>query len=334
MTKEPLFHRWWARSALSLVVAILLSIAAFLLGWTSSAERGIAIGFCTWIIGMIFQIVYLLRSFHVDRLENKYFLEVINEDDRLLLELQSKFRQIAARPLSGKPNQVFINYCRRNLKQTLTVATGAASGELEVQDHHFDTVDAVLDAFDGCEERTFRCVWLIGDGDDLFDDSWRKYMKCLIELSRSRQRNKQVQVRILFVVGNDLEDAALLRQRSVALVLGFVSSEQRFECRLMSRSDYDVQLHDAGLAEQCVDFGVYGNHLLFRTTSYEPRNMGRFSVDQAMIDKYRRAHDVAMDAPSVRRLPTDLPKKVSVKQFLGYDTADKAPETAAGRGQE
>ena len=321
--QEPLFHRWWARSALGLVGAILISIVIFLLGWTSSAERGIAIGFCTWLIGMLFQIVHLLRSFHVDRLENKQILEVINEDDRLLLELQSKFRQIAARPLSGKPNQVFIDYCRRSLKQTLSVAKGAASGELEVQDHHFDTVDTVLDAFEGCEERTFRCVWLIGDGDSLFDDSWRKYMKCLIELSRSRHKNKRVQVRILFVVEKDLDDATLLTQRSVAIVLGFVSAEQRFECRLMSRSDYDGQLHDAGLAEHCLDFGVYGNHLLFRTISYEPRNMGRFSVDPTMIQKYRRVHDVAIVAPSARRLPSDLPENVSLDQFLDCDRADE-----------
>ena len=231
--QEPLFHRWWARSALGLVIAILLPIGISWLGWTPSPGRGIAIGFCTWVIGMLFQIVHLLRSFHVERLETKQVLEVINEDDRLLLELQSKFRQIAARPLSGKPNQVFIDYCRRSLRQTLSVAKGAASGELEVQDHHFDTVDTVLDAFEGCEDRTFRCVWVIEPNEKLFDKYWREYMRSIAGLSR-RPRNQRVAVRILFV----LENQEQLKRRSVKTALSFVSAEKGFDYHLMLYSDY------------------------------------------------------------------------------------------------
>jgi len=325
LTIEPLFHRWWGKSVLGLIVSmIVIPSCTFWLGWTSSLGRGMVIAFCIWVAGMLFQIVWLLRSFHVELLETKQVLDVINEDDRLLLELQTSFRQIAARPLSGKPNRVFIDYCRRSLEQTMSVAKGAAAGELEVQDHHFHTVGNVLSAFEGCEERVFRCVWMIGDNDPLFDDSWRKYMRSLVELSRSRKTNERVQVRILFVVENDLDNSALVKQTSVGKVLGFVSEESEFESRLMSRSDYNSQLDDAGLAGQCLDFGVYGNHLLFRTMSYEPRNMGRFSVDSMMIQKYRGVHDVAMGAPSARRLPSDLPESVSLQEFLDCDKADEA----------
>ena len=322
------------RSAIALAVAILVPIGTHKLGLTPSVKETLALGAGIWVVEMIFHIAYSLHSFHIHQMKATHVLEVINEVDCLLLELQSKFREIAARPLSGKPNHVFIDYCRRSLEQTLSVTKGAASGELEVQDHHFDTVDTVLDAFEGCEERTFRCVWLIGDCDSLFDDSWRKYMKCLIELSRSWQRNKRVQVRILFVVENDLDDAVLLTQRSVAIVLGFVSGEKRFECRLISRRDYEGQLQDAGLDTQYLDFGVYGDHLLFRTTSYEPTNMGVFSVDPTVIQKYRRLHDVAMNTPKARNLPSDLPKKVSRKQFLHCDSADAVSKASAGRGVE
>ena len=328
VTQLPLLKRWWAQSVISVGVSILGPIFTHTLGWTQSLEENISLGIKIWVIGMVFQIANSLHSFHVDRLENKHVLEVINEDDCLLLELQSKLRLVAARPLSGKPNQVFIDYCRRSLKQTLSVAKGAAHGELKVYDHHFDTVDTVLAAFEGCEDRTFRCVWLIEDS-DLFDDSWGKYMKCLVELSRSWSKNKRVQVRILFT----LEDRAQLERASVKTVLGFVSAEKRFECRLILRSDYDNQLQDAGLDKQYLDFGVYGNHLLFRTTSYEPKNMGMFSVDPTMIQKYRRVHDVAMDMPKARELPSDLPKKVSLEEFLDCDRADATSEATARGGE-
>ena len=333
MTQLPDWKHWYVRSAIALGVAILVPAGTHWLGWTPSLKETIALGAGIWVVEMISQIAYSLHSFHVHQLKATHVLEVIYEVDCLLLELQSKFREIAARPLSGKPNQVFIDYCRRSLEQTLSVTKGAARGELNVQDHHFDTVDTVLAAFEGCKDRTFRCVWLIDDG-DLFDDSWRKYIECLVELSRRRSKNKQVQVRILFVVENDLDDLALLKRRSVAIVLGFVSGEKRFECRLMSRMDYDVQLLDAGLDKPYLDFGVYGDHLLFRTTSYEPKNMGVFSVDPTVIQKYRRMHDVAMAAPKARDLPSDLPKNVSLEQFLNCDSVDVVSEASAGRGVE
>lgn len=330
MTQLPFGLRWWVQSLTSLFVAVMVAGGTHMLSGPLSLKENIALVVGIWTIEMIFVIAYSLHSFHVHRLEASHVLEVINGVDLLLLEIQSKFREIAARPLSGKTNQVFIDYCRRSLEQTLNVAKGAARGELKVRDHHFDTVDTVLAAFEGCKDRTFRCVWLIEDG-DLFDDSWRKYIKCLVELSRKRLTSKRVQVRILFVVE---DDPALLKRRAVEIVLGFVSGEKGFECRLISPRDYEGQLIDAGLATQCLDFGVYGDHLLFRTMSYEPTNMGVFSVDPTVIQKYRRVHDVAMTAPQSRDLPSKLPKKVSLKQFLDCDSAEAVSETTSEREAE
>ena len=332
VTQVSFWKRWYVQTTVALVISILVTAGTHLLSEPLSLKENIARVFGIWVVGMIFQIANSLHSFHVDRLEIKHVLGVINKTDYLLLELQSKFREIAARPLSGKPNQVFIDYCLRSLEQTLSVAKGAARGELKVHDHHFDTVDAVMAAFKGCKDRTFRCVWLIEDG-ALFDDSWGKYMEYLVKLGQSRSKNKQVQIRILFIVENDLDDLKLLKRRAVKIVLGFVSGEKRFEGRLISRSDYDGQLRDAGLDKQCLDFGVYGDHLLFRTTSYEPTNMGVFSVDPAVIQKYSRVHDVAMDAPKARNLPSGLPEKISLKQFLNCDKADVVSKATAGGGR-
>ena len=334
VTQLPIWQRWWVQAAISLAGAILVAVLTHLLSLTPSLKENIVVVVGAWVVGMIFQIAYSIHSFHVDKLETKHVLGVIDAGDCLLLELQSRLREIASRPLSGKPNQVFINYCHRSLKQTLNVAKDAAQrGELKVRDHHFDTVDTVMDAFQGCQDRTFRCVWLIEDG-DLFDDSWRKYMKCLVELSRRRSKNQQVQVRILFVVEDDLNDQALLKRRSVARVLGFVSSERRFECRLISRRDYEGQFHDAGLSNQCLDFGVYGDHLLFRTTNYEPTNEGVFSIDSTMIQNYRRVHDLAMSATQSRALPSDLPENVSLEEFLDCDSAGAVSEATVQHGVE
>ena len=322
MTEVPLFHRWWGQSVIGLVVAILIPIGIFVLGWTQNPGRGIAIGVCSWVIVTLFQIMHLLRSLHAERLELKQVFEVINENDRLIMELQSRFRELATRQLSGRPNQVFIDYCHRNLESSLKVARHAAQrGELEVHDHHFSTIETVLAAFEGSQDRTFCCVWLIEPDENLFDEYWREYMKSFAELSRG-PRNQRVRARILFV----FKHQGQLEHRSVKTVLSFISAENGFEYHLMLESEYASRFRDAALDQQYIDFGIYGDHLLFRTKSYEP-NIGMFSDDQTMIDAYRRMHDAAMAASTTLKIPTGLPGNVSLEQFLHCDEADTADET-------
>ena len=321
MTQLPIWKRWWVQTVASLGAAILVAGGTHFLIEPLSVRQSIAVVVGIWTVEMIFGIAYSLHSLHVDQLAAKRILEVIDAGDCLLLELQSKFRDIAARTLNGRPNHVFIDYCHRSLEQTLSVARSAQSGELEVRDHHFDTVGKVLAAFDGCRDRTFRCVWLIEEEGELFDRFWRRYMECLIELSR-RRFDQRVQVRILFVFG----DPAQLERPSVNTVLGFVTAENGFSCRLILRPEYEERLRDGNLNVEFQDFGIYGDHLLFRTTSYEPQHIGRFSVDPADIRRYLRMHNSAMEATQTLTTLAELPTNVSVESFLHCDELDAIPD--------
>lgn len=202
MTELPIWQRWWVQALLAALVAIVVPIVTDKLHWTHTPQQGIIVAVAVWVVGMIFQIAHSLHAFHLERLEVKHVLEVVSENDIRLLELQTKLREIASRKLNDRPNHVFLDYCRRNLEHTLAAARRAAlHGELEVHDHHFGTIDTVLAAFAGCRDRTYRCVWLIENGEDLFDKYWRQYMKSLVELSRKPCTTERLDVRILFCRG-------------------------------------------------------------------------------------------------------------------------------------
>lgn len=342
MTRVPAEQHWFLKSAVPVVAAILVPVGGHLLSWvlsvswTLSLKEDIALSVSIVIVGVIFQLKYSLHqiacslnSFHVDRLKAKHILEVIDKGDYLLLELQARFREIVTKTLNGNPNKVFISYCHRSLEQTLSITKGAARGELEVLDHHFPTINAVLAAFEGCVDRTYRCVWLIEDDEELFDELWREYMACLVELSRKEVMDQRVQVRILFVA----ENQAMLERPSVKTVLRFVSAEKGFEYHLMSREDYTFRLGDGRLDQSYLDFGVYGDHLLFRTKSYHP-NIGVFSDDPMEIKQYCTMHNGAMSAVQTLRIPAELPKNVSLEQFLDCDSADTSSKASVERGAE
>ena len=314
--------RWWVQSVVALGGSIVVTVGTHMLSWTQSWVHSITVVVVTWAIGMVFQIAYSLHSLHVGELRNRYVLEVLDDVDRSLLELQSRFREISTRQLSGRPNRVFLDYCRRSLESSLGVARDAAQrGELEVRDHHFVTIETVLAAFDGCQDRTFRCVWLIEKDEGLFDPYWREYMKSIVALSRRRGKQR-VGVRILFVLDNPEQ----LERRSVQTVVGFVAAERGFECHLMLRTDYESRLVDGRLDTQYEDFGVYGDHLLFRTRSYDP-NVGVFSDNRTTIDAYVKMHDAAMGAAPQLEVPAQLPADVSVEKFLDCDDRDEDGRT-------
>lgn len=316
MTQVPMWQRWWVQALLAGVVATLIPVLTHKLEWTRTLPEDIVLGVGVWIVSMIFQMAHTLNSIHVDRLEARHILEVINENDCLLLELQARLRDVASRRLNDRPNRVFLDYCRRNLEHSVNVVRRAAQhGELEVHDHHFDTIDTVLGAFDGCSDRTYRCVWLIEDSEDLFDEYWRQYMKSLVQLSREGAAAQRVRVRILFVAENE----AQLKRASVKTIVGFVTAEAGFEHRIIGLDDYQSRLRDGRLHLDCIDFGVYGDHLLFRTTSYEPQ-AGVFSDQQTAISNYRAMHDAAMDAARTLRIPDAIPVSVSLEEFLNCDT--------------
>lgn len=319
MTQVPMLHNWRWQLFFAVISAVVVPLGTTAMNWTSSLKEALFVSVASWLVGMISQIAYSLHSFHVDRLENKHFLDVINEGDCLLLELQSRFRDLASRKLSGKPNRVFIDYCHRSLKNSLSVARLAAqNGELEVHDHHFETIGTVLEAFEGCKDRTFRCVWLIEKDEALFDKYWREYMKSIVQLSQRKRQNEQVQVRILFV----LEDQEQLKRVPVKTVLGFVATKKGFKFSLMLQKDYKSRLIDGNQDMQYLDFGIYGDHLLFRTKSYSP-NIGVFSDNQTLIETYRSLHNAAMDAAETLSIPTGLPTEVSQDQFLLCDKEEE-----------
>ena len=330
MIQLPKWKSWWVQSLIALGVALVATAGASWLDDPPTPKENIIRVVGVWVVGMIFQMAHSLHSFHVDRLETKHLLDVIDAEDCLLLEFQSRFREVATKRLSGKPNRVFIDYCRRSLQNSLDVVRSAARGELEVRDHHFDTIDSVLGAFQGCRDRTFRCVWRVEAGEELFDETWREYMANLVDLSRERFSHRRVQIRILFV----LTDAAQLERPSFRRVLGFVSAEKGFMYRIILQEAYETQASDRGLDQQYIDFGVYGDHLLFRTRSYGRTNMGVFSDNQAVIETYRQMHDGAMNASRTLDVPSELPKEVSVEQFLDSDSADGVEEGTVGHGGE
>ena len=308
---------WFAVISLGVFVSINLVLPTIVekLDVDLNIRESFVYSFCLWVVLMIFKILPLLDSFKIEQERLEDFVQLITDDDILLYKLQASLRKLATRRMNGKPNPVFQEYCRRSLEGCLSVIQKAAEhGQLEVRDHHFSTVSTLLAAFSGSPDRILRCVWLIENGEPLFDQYWREYMGQIVQLNdRQNVASKRIQIEVLFV----LDDVHQSKRREFATVLSFINNRDDFRFSMMSKDDYDGRMRDADIADKCEDFGIYGNGLLFQTTSYDP-HCGVFADDATSIRRYSNMHRSAMDSVSDIRLP-ELRSDVSLDDFLNCD---------------
>ena len=127
--------------------------------------------------------------------EHNVELAAGDEIDNLLIQLQTSLREVRLHR-----SAVFKAYCKQELESFVMRVAKAAQGELIVNEHHFSTLDDVLEAFGRQENRVYRGVWVIEEGERLFDTSWQHYMRKLIELAESPRKMERITVELLFVV--------------------------------------------------------------------------------------------------------------------------------------
>ena len=222
--------------------------------------------------GLIVVIRVRVQSIEVDAREHNRELAAGAEVDNLLMQVQARLREV-----QSYRSDVFNTYCKQELEGFLMrVARAAQQGELIVNEHHFGTIDNVLKAFGRGNNRVYRGVWSIEEGEPLFDMAWQQYMTELIGLTESGSKSKRITVELLLVV----DKPETLQRTGVEIVVGYLRSRRRkgISYRIISKNTYDEFVHDGGMNPRYIDFGVYGDELLYRTETYEPK-LGMFTED-------------------------------------------------------
>ena len=144
--------------------------------------------FGTTIVAMIISIMKRVAKIEIDAREHNEELAAGGEIDDLLLRLQPRLREVQA-----FRSAVFKTYCKQELESFVDrVSHAAQKGDLVVNEHHFRTMNDVLDAF-GETNRVFRGVWKIEEKERLFDTAWQQYMRELVNLTVAPDEKRRIQ---------------------------------------------------------------------------------------------------------------------------------------------
>lgn len=328
-SSEPKWYdTWLGESAIcaffGLAVTLLQLFIEWLNGTAPTIWGSLSIFVGTTIAVLIFAIRKRVGDLEINIREHNNELAAGEETDNLLMQLQARLREVQAHR-----TELFKTYCNQELKRFVArVARAAQQGELIVNEHHFSTVDDVLEAFAGGTSRVFRAVWRIEEGERLFDMAWQHYMKELIALAQLPSKRKKITVELLLVV----DKPETLDRLAVQIVVGYLRSAKSkgINYQIITDGTYEELVRDGRLNPQYVDFGVYGEKLLYRTETYEPKQ-GIFSEDQSTIETYRQTHEAAMGSAMALEAPNGAEEHDDLEKFLH---ADEIEEREHGKNRE
>ena len=211
----------------------------------------------------------------------------------LLISIRTDFQNMFV--LEGEDASLIRQFIMQRVQKLRDdVHTAAEAKELYVADNHAIDTTKVTDLFRQRKARVYREVFQILDGGEIFNVYGRSYFNQIFDLSRSGDIEE---VKALVVVDPELQASLDKANR----LMSFYRTTQSYQARLISKNDFDKLRQDSGL-EQCEDFGIYGEVLLFRTLGYDPSH-GKYSYDSVKIRNHKNFFDACWNLPKSIELP-------------------------------
>ena len=244
------------------------------------------------------------------------------EAERHLQAVRDSFKRLA----KFGNRDVFVCHLMEQLETLAAVFVQAANkSKIPVTEHQFESAQLLAHAF-GTSNRVFRYTWKTEAGERLFDDPvWRRHF----ELTSTMAMAGNLDVRAL-IVG----EARLFEASNVQKLLEFFASHQKLTAKIALSADWDACMVDHAIPSNCLEFGIYGENLLYQADTYKPVSVGSWSKDPIDIKRFTQFFDAAWMTPAVAaNNPAAASHKVSLSQLmdadLAYDRRNAGHQTVA-----
>lgn len=307
-------HKW--QIAVLLISLLLPIVFIVVLHWAKvdlSTAEDIVLGILLFIALLLLDILWLANKIATREARDEELWTLRELCDKELTNIRNCFCQIIRDSYGDK--DLFVTHLMKQLHQLgETIKDVAEKRELRVQADHFLSVDNVLDAFQGDSERIWRYTWPIDAKHILFDDhAWKRYFEKTAEMV---EQGAIKQIRTMLV----LDEPKLVQAPRVNKLFDFFHTNKGFECFTINQHDYRSICANNGVPGNYIDFGIYGNRLLFLTEQYEPDIIGVFTKDLTTIQHYKSLFDSMWGSPSVaRRNPSNAEQRVTLEELYEFD---------------
>jgi len=237
--------------------------------------------------------------------------ELEREAERHFQAMRDSFKRVVK---NGK-SDVFVRYLLEQLEKDAAIFTEAASKDvLRVSEHQFGSAQLILDAF-GTGSHVLRYTWKLNPGQRLFDDlGWRRHF----ELTSSMAVSGALEIRTVFIADHHQQYEAA----NVQKLLEYFACQEGMDAKVVMASDWESGMVDHGIPTSCVDFGIYGEKLLFTADTYTPVDIGKWSKSPADIKRFTRFFDKVWNGPAIAADAVTAPaQQVTLSQLMKVDSS-------------
>jgi hypothetical protein len=315
------------KQIIALVVSLLTSlIISFIPDWTkvsfTTADQ-VLLATGLFIAFLLLDVLWIIGQYADKVIKNNNEWKVENSCDIELTNIRNYFHQLTQD--SYGPRDLFVgHYLKEIRKISNSIREAAEKKEVLVQADHLLSVDNVLDAFQGDDDRIWRYTWPFSDDSVLFSEvPWKRYF----EVTATMLQKKKIKgIRALFII----KDHSLLVGARFCKILDYMSCTPGMDCRIILKDVFQVIAKDNGISPEYPDFGIYGKKLLFITSQYEPVTMGVFIKEEKQIDKYIRLFDTIWDSQSItKKNPSQNRKCITLQELFEFDDQQDSKEMGA-----
>jgi hypothetical protein len=311
----PPYAKWQiailgAAALVSAIIGYLSGIADSSFSW---ADR-LIVGLIVFVVFELLDLLMVTASRDAKETKQVRLWELGDKGDVILSNIRTRFHEVVRQ--SYGPRDLFVGHFIHEFERLLRIGGEAADRqELRVRAEHLLNVDNVLDAFEGEADRVFRYTWRLDEGTRLFDLdlAWARYFEKTGEMAACSELKE---IRALLIV----EDPSAIHSPRILKLLDAFATNSGMKCRLVSEGDYEKVYADSDLSRDCVDFGIYGDKLLFLSDQYDPDVTGIFTKQLETISRYKKMFDSLWTANSISSAnPSTCGTKVTLAELFAFD---------------
>lgn len=300
---------------LRLAISIAAPLGVSLLGYTITIFERVLLTIAIFLVLTGAETLLSLKDLQGRKDRELVLWRVEDDFDKALSNIREDFRTLLRRAYGSK--DLYVDHFRLTIEELAkAIRTTTEAGTLPLKNFHFRSIEMVLAAFEGSPYKIFRELWVLSPGEPLWNDLSREYFAQLALMAKKGQI-KGVRTIFLFT------DPTFPQQKEVRDLLAFYANWKGFDCRLVRQEACDSLMRDEGIAQSCIDFGIYADRYLFKTIRYQPEVEGVFVRDSAEIQRYTRFFDNLWSSAAAKK-NAEPARKISLEEIVGPESVRAA----------
>lgn len=268
----------------------------------------------SFVVLTVFEISLIIRGI-VNKVRSVHKLwEAHDKIDFSMYELRRMFHRVCEN--SYGPSDLFVSFFSRKIDQLDSLLVDATTKqEIRIDETMFQVTSELLySSFIGRDEDIFRAIHYCSENEFFFGLHSRRYFRQAFELIQSRRLKE---VRRLIVYASDAEVQDLRTQ----MLIAFHQANAHYDCRLISKDNFDRILDDFGLLYLTSDFGIYGDRYLYKSyVNHLDKIVGSYSKNSNEIRRFTECFEACWISPSARMIVIPKAQKgATIDELLGDD---------------